>query len=297
MEEIKESIRQLIESQRETDRLMKESQKNFEKEAMRRQEEADKEAKRRQEEAERRQKDAERRQEEADKEAKRRQEEAERRQEEAERRQEEAERRQEEAAERREEEAERREEEAERRQEEADKEAKRRQEEAERRQEEAEKEGRRLQREMERGFKRLDNLFTGQWGKLMEALVDGDLVGLLKGKGVAVEKTVQNIKKKRDGEQWQVDIVAINGDEVVVVEVKTTMKVRDVRRFVERTLGSFADDICPEYKDKKIYGAVAYLKEEEDSATYAEKQGLFVIRATGSSSSIVNGSEFTPKAF
>ena len=286
MEEIKESIKQLIESQKETDRLMKESQKRFEREAKRRQEEAEKEAKRRQEEADRRQ-------EEAEKEAKRRQEEADRRQEEADRRQEEAEK----EAKRRQEEAERRQEEAERRQEEAEKEAKRRQEEAERRQEESEKEAKRLRREMDRGFKRLDKLFTGQWGKLMEALVDGDLVELLKGKGVAVEKTVQNIKKEKDGERWQVDIVAINGDEVVVVEVKTTMKVGDVKRFVERTLGRFADEICPEYKDKTVYGAMAYLKEEENSAKYAEREGLFVVRATGSSSSIVNGTEFVPKVF
>ena len=172
-------------------------------------------------------------------------------------------------------------------------EAKRRQEEAERRHEDSE----RGQREMKDGLNKLEELFTGQWGKLMEALVDGDLVELLKGKGVDIKTTLRNVKKKDGGEQWQVDILAINGEEVVVVEVKTTLKVKHVKRFVERTLGEFTDKICPEHKGKRVYGAVAYLQEDEYSASYAEKQGLYVIRATGGSASIINGEKFRPKKF
>ncbi|MDE0217820.1 MAG: hypothetical protein OXJ90_01020 [Spirochaetaceae bacterium] len=37
----------------------------------------------------------------------------------------------------------------------------------------------------------------------------------------------------------------------------------------------------PEYGDKVSYGAAAYLKADEGSAVYAERQGMFVIRATG----------------
>ena len=48
---------------------------------------------------------------------------------------------------------------------------------------------------------------------------------------------------------------------------------------------------------KPAYGATAYLKADEGSAVYAEKQGLFVIRATGSSASIANRQDFRPRAF
>ena len=50
-------------------------------------------------------------------------------------------------------------------------------------------------------------------------------------------------------------------------------------------------------KGKKIFGAVAYLKTDASVQAYAEQQGLFVIRAAGSSASIVNDKEFLPRVF
>ena len=145
-------------------------------------------------------------------------------------------------------------------------------------------------------FNKLENLFTTQWGKLVESLVDGDLVKMLRGKGIDVEITTQNIKRERDGEHWEVDILALNGEDVVVVEVKTMMRVKDVKRFMERTLQNFKG-VFPVYGDKRVLGAVAYLRSEESAGAYAEKKGLFVIRATGNSASIVNGEGFEPRAF
>ena len=37
----------------------------------------------------------------------------------------------------------------------------------------------------------------------------------------------------------------------------------------------------PDYGHKRVHGAVAYLRSESEAATYAERQGLFVVRATG----------------
>ena len=145
-------------------------------------------------------------------------------------------------------------------------------------------------------IKEAKNLFTGQWGKLMESLVEGNLVKMLKGKGIDVETTMQNIKKKRGGEQWEVDILALNGEDVVVVEVKTMLRVKDVKRFIDRTLQNFTG-IFPAYAGKRILGAVAYLRAEESAETHAEKKGLFAIRATGSSASIVNRENFEPRVF
>ena len=144
--------------------------------------------------------------------------------------------------------------------------------------------------------KRLEDLFTGQWGKLMETLVEGDLIKLLKEKEIAVEQTAQNLKGTCEGRDWEIDILAINGDEVVVVEVKTTLTVSYVDNFIKNILKRFTL-LSPLYKGKAIYGAVAYLKANQGSHTYAEKKGLFVIKATGSSSSIINEKGFRPKKF
>ncbi len=146
-----------------------------------------------------------------------------------------------------------------------------------------------------REIRRLNELFTSQWGKLIETLVDGDLLKLLGERGITVDYTFNNLKRDYDGRTWEIDILAANGTEVVVVEVKTTLKVRDVDHFLE-TLRHF-HRLMPEYGGKLAYGAMAYLKADEGAAVYTEKQGLFVIRATGSSASITNREGFRPRVF
>ena len=150
-------------------------------------------------------------------------------------------------------------------------------------------------READRRIKYLDTLFTGQWGKLMESLVEGDLVALLQSRGIQVERTARNIKKEIGERRWEIDILAINGDEVVVVEVKTKLNVKIIDDFIT-FLGDFKE-LNPEHKDKKVYGAVAYLRADEFSDVHAEKKGLFVIRATGSSAKIINDKNFKAKKF
>ncbi len=149
--------------------------------------------------------------------------------------------------------------------------------------------------ETDRRLKKAEDLFTSQWGRLMESLVEGDLVPLLKERGVEVERTLQRMSGRRDGEHYEIDIVAANGAEVVVVEVKTTLRSRDVTRFLGK-LARFGDWFT-EYEGRRVYGAVAYLRGDTSVTTQAERRGLFVIRATGSSASIVNEPDFEPRVF
>ena len=158
--------------------------------------------------------------------------------------------------------------------------------------------GEETDREMQetaRRVRELNDLFTGQWGKLIESLVEGDLVRLLQQRGVAVHHTVTNPRQNYGERRWEFDIVAVDGEQVVVVEVKTTLRVPDVERFIER-LHQFPE-LMPEYADHRIHGAVAYLRAYQESDVRAERLGLFVIRATGSSASITNRQEFTPRTF
>ena len=150
-------------------------------------------------------------------------------------------------------------------------------------------------KETDRRLKKAEALFTTQWGKLMETLVEGDLLKLLEQKDIRVDDTAMNVKGQHQGENWEVDILASNGEEIVLVEVKTTLNLQNVKDFIYK-LNKFTT-WKSKYKGDKMYGAVAYLKADQGSAQYAEKQGLFVIRATGSSSSIINKKNFTPKIF
>ena len=157
------------------------------------------------------------------------------------------------------------------------------------------KETAREMKETDRRLKKAEDLFTSQWGKLMESLVEGDLAPLLQERGIAVEGTTERTVKKRNGEHIEIDILAMNGADVVVVEVKTTLRPNDVGHFLEK-LSRFADWF-PEYRDRRVLGAVAYLRTDTSVVVHAERQGLFVIRATGSSASIVNAPDFEPRAF
>ncbi len=150
-------------------------------------------------------------------------------------------------------------------------------------------------KETDKKIKELSALFTSQWGKLVESLVEGDLVKLLNERGIKVERTVQRVKGNRNGENFEYDIIALNGEEIVIVEVKTTLRPDDIKTFHEKLWK--AKQYLPEYKERKIYGAVAYISVEGSADSMAEKAGMFVIKATGSSSSLVNGDDFIPKAF
>ena len=144
-------------------------------------------------------------------------------------------------------------------------------------------------------IKKTEALFTSQWGKLMESLVEGDLLPLLQTRQITVEQTSTNVKGQRNGHSYEFDIVADNTTDVVVVEVKTTLRSEAVTEFVEK-LENFTSWMC-RYRGHRVLGAVAYLKADSSVVRYAERQGLFVIRATGSSASIVNRAGFEPRVF
>ena len=177
------------------------------------------------------------------------------------------------------------------RQEKSAREAKRRDKKAKRQMEEL----REQMKDTDRRLKKTDELFNSQWGKLVESLVEGDLIPLLLARDIKVESTHRRVDGRRNGEHYEFDILAINGVEVVVVEVKTTLRSEDVTHFLGK-LARFTE-YEPVWKGKKILGAVAYLKTDTFVQTYAERQGLFVIRATGSSASIINRTDFRPKVF
>lgn len=138
-------------------------------------------------------------------------------------------------------------------------------------------------------------LFTSQWGRLIESLVEGDLAKILQQRGIAVTDTTSRRKGKKRGENFEFDIIAHNGDEIVIVEVKTTLRPDDVKDFKAKM--SKAKLLLTEYQHYQVYGAMAYLQADAGAEIMAEKQGFFVIKATGNSASIINDLQFIPKIY
>ena len=170
------------------------------------------------------------------------------------------------------------------------------QEEADKRREEFERE----QEESDKLLSKLEAVFMGEWDKIIEILVDGKLangklVNLLQERGIEVQSIGNKKRRYPNGGGWELDILAINAEEVVVVEVKPTLRTGDVHAFVQQM--EHIRELLPEYADKKIYGAVAYFRSEDNVILMAKRKGFFVIRVTGNSTSIVNEKGFRPRCF
>ena len=152
----------------------------------------------------------------------------------------------------------------------------------------------------DRQIQKTGGRFNQRWGALVESLVEGNLVRIFQDRGIDITQThtrSQSEWRKPDGhiERREFDIIIANGTEVVVVEVKTTLIPKDISVFLE-TLRDFRNYFT-RYQSETIYGAVAYLTSENKAHLLAEKEGLFLIRATGDSASIINKASFKPKAF
>ena len=147
----------------------------------------------------------------------------------------------------------------------------------------------------EKRLKEIDKLFTDHWGKLIKALAKGDLIKLLNERNISLNHLSQEHERNIDGEQYNFHIIALNSKEVVVVEVSTTLKLKDMNHFIKKF--KMFKDTFKEYKNRKVYGAVAYLKARKGTEVRYQREGLFVIRATENSSSIINKLNFKPKSF
>ncbi|MGB4961060.1 MAG: hypothetical protein WBO36_16370, partial [Saprospiraceae bacterium] len=140
--------------------------------------------------------------------------------------------------------------------------------------------------ETDQRIKKAFDLFETEWGKLVESLVEGDLIPILQSKNINVHDTSLRRKGSYNGQNFEFDIIVNTTSELIIVEVKTTLRVNDVKHFVNKL--SHARLWLNEYKDFTVYGAMAFLREESGSAALAEKEKLFVIKATGNSAAIIN---------
>ncbi len=77
--------------------------------------------------------------------------------------------------------------------------------------------------ETDKKLRKLKELFVGQWGKLGESLVEGSIARLFNQKGINVQQTFQRSVSTKTGKEVEIDIIASNGEDVVAVEVKTTL--------------------------------------------------------------------------
>ncbi|MDE0151316.1 MAG: hypothetical protein OXK80_02310 [Bdellovibrionales bacterium] len=151
---------------------------------------------------------------------------------------------------------------------------------------------------------KLSGEFDRKWGRLIEALVEGNLIKLFNERNIPVGETSERVRglknaKDKNGKIYEgrceLDVVAKNGQEIVAVEVKTSLSSKDVDNFLYKL--KHLTCFFPSYKGNKIYGAMAYLTINQSADVYARKQGLFTIKVVGESATITNNKHFKPQIF
>ncbi|MFN8490390.1 MAG: hypothetical protein U0350_22570 [Caldilineaceae bacterium] len=151
-------------------------------------------------------------------------------------------------------------------------------------------------RETDDKLRRLESLFGAQWGRLMEALVQSNVLKLFQARGHDVHRLHQRSKAQRNGDTMEIDLILENSREVIVGEVKSVLKIEDVNAFLD-DLAEFTN-FFPLYQGYQIYGAVAGLEIPAAVARYAYRRGLFVLAVTGEGMvTIQNDDKFLPHDF
>nr|VFK67398.1 MAG: hypothetical protein BECKUNK1418G_GA0071005_11409 [Candidatus Kentron sp. UNK] len=153
----------------------------------------------------------------------------------------------------------------------------------------------RKMQETDRRLKKAEDLFTTQWGRLMESLVSGSLIRIFNEQGISVDDTSSRVKGNHAGRSYEFDIIVHNGKEIIIVEVKTTLRPDDVREFLDKL--DSAKTWMPRYKDNVIYGAMAWLQANAGADRMVANRKLFSIQAVGDSARLANDSDFKPRAF
>ena len=111
---------------------------------------------------------------------------------------------------------------------------------------------------------------------------------------LALKKVQRNLKRKGYGEY---DLVAVDGANVLVVEVKNKLSERMVDDFVEKKLPRFKV-LFPEYADYQIIGGIGALVVKDAVGRHAEKSGLYVLtQADDGGAALLNREGFVPRVF
>ena len=137
-----------------------------------------------------------------------------------------------------------------------------------------------------------------RWGKIVEELVAGDLSAIIL---AHLNRQTHHLstRVRAIDRTWGIDVLATNGDIAVPAEVKTTLNIDGIDRFVSRILRRFTT-LLPDHKHKCIYGVIAFVKidgNESEVIEHALNQGLIVVKALDGTNKVLNAKGFKPRDF
>lgn len=129
-------------------------------------------------------------------------------------------------------------------------------------------------------------------GEFVEEMVRPAAVRVFQARGIYVHQVFNRAYAQRDGDAMEIDLLVVNGSDAILIEVKSELKVDDVKEHISR-LQRFKK-LFPQYAGFRVMGAVAGMVVPDDTARYAYRQGLFVLAQSGEAVTIRNDLAFQP---
>ena len=120
------------------------------------------------------------------------------------------------------------------------------------------------------------NIFAGNLERTYKIDPDGELAGTNK-------------------KQFEIDGLIIGKSAVMPIEAKTKLNKGDIIDFL-KGLPKFRT-VFPEYAHHDVYAGVAFIRANDKTLAYAEKKGLFIIKAEPPNVMLVNSEGFKPTKF
>lgn len=132
-----------------------------------------------------------------------------------------------------------------------------------------------------KAIKDMKNVFTTQWGRLVEALCKPAAFSLFKSEGIEVDRIYEGVHKIKDNGQdvMEIDVALCDTTVAVIVEVKSRCGHREIDYFLSQM--EHCKEWYPDFADKELRVAVAAIQYDDGAEKYALGKGLYVLKLSG----------------
>lgn len=132
-------------------------------------------------------------------------------------------------------------------------------------------------------------------GEFVEYMVKPAVVRLFQERGIAVHEVHHQVTSDRNNRIMEIDLLVVNDGEVVAVECKSALTLRDAAKHIKRL--HLFKEMFPSYAKMKLYGAVAGMVVQKEVSAFAEENGLFLLAQNGNNIEIANRPGFLPTEY
>ena len=98
--------------------------------------------------------------------------------------------------------------------------------------------------------------------------------------GIRFDVIDKNVTRTKAGIEEEYDLLLINGQDVMIVEVKYRLHPKDIVRLLNRKLGNFLK-LFPQYRSYRLHPVLATFSADDDVRRMALERGILVLQRRG----------------